>query len=249
MPDKPTSPTPQARVSAEQVAAAGQVAANVAKNRSLAQYRPEDFTVNSPIVEVVKGNQYDSEAWLHSPAQLELLSVAYGRLLQVAGKRDAKTNEVTGVRVALLKGTKRVIIWPAAKDDPEAIQVVRYESSVRINLITILAPAKLRVRTGFRERYAVQFAVDCPFGEALEIDLSLRLERRRESTKQESGETTQSSTSTKGKSKAKTGKQKSQPAAPNAATVTATNSAPIDKPETAPSTQIESYDPTSATVK
>ena len=140
-----------------------------------------EIVYNNLSAEFQHGAQAGSYGWLHSPTMLELLSMADGRLTRVSDDRGKPVRQVDKVRAAKTTGNKKVYLIPADDGDTDAIEVKRYDSSAFINLKSLLGPARLSVRTGFRERYAVGYAGDdSPVGPALVIDLSKRLERREE---------------------------------------------------------------------
>ncbi len=158
---------------------------NVLKDTAIANQPKQgaaEIVYNNLSAEFQHGAQAGSYGWLHSPTMLELLSMADARLTRVSDARGKPVKQVEKVRAAKTTGNKKVYLIPADDGDTDAIEVKRYDSSAFINLKSLLGPTRLSVRTGFRERYAVEYAgEDSPVGQALVIDLSKRLERREES--------------------------------------------------------------------
>lgn len=143
---------------------------------------------NSYDAEITKGNQNESGGWMHAPAYLELFKAAVDRLAQVSRERGTTVRRVKHVRAALEEGSKKIWIFPTEQRDPDAIPVNYYRRKATINLITLLGQAKLTVETGYRERYALEFApANCPVGPALEINMGRMLEHRPETRRFKSG--------------------------------------------------------------
>jgi hypothetical protein len=174
---------------AKQIAATGEDAIEQVRQktrpRSMAHLTVDDFIMNDPEEEVVKGSERGSGGWLHSPAHLELFTAADRRLTKVAARRGKVVKEVSKVRASLRKGSKELFIWPADDaDDLSAIPVNRWESPAWINLISLLGSRQLSVRSGYRELHAIEYAPDdCPLGPCLMIDLGKIIERRAEPKK------------------------------------------------------------------
>jgi hypothetical protein len=187
---------------AKQIAAAGENAIEQVRQktrtRSMAHLTVDDFIMNDPEEEVVKGSERGSGGWLHGPAYLELFSAADRRLTKVADQRGKVLKEVTKVRASLRKGSKQLFLWPT--DDPDdlnAIPVNRWGSSAWINLISLLGSQHLTVRSGYRELHAVEYApADCPLGPCLTIDLGKIIERRAEPKSKRKTAATAATTST-----------------------------------------------------
>jgi hypothetical protein len=184
---------------AAQIAAAGQSAAAKAvegtKYDWLANITTDDLISIDPEAELRKGNQRESQGWMHGPGQLELLSTAYRRLVKLAGiKAKTPVNHLDKVKVKLVKGSKVVLIAPELNDVPDALPLNKYGSSAWVNLFELLAPARLTVETGWRERYPVRIAPEgTPMGPCLLLDLTRHLERVNEADKKKTRNQTKTS--------------------------------------------------------
>jgi hypothetical protein len=171
--EKAKPQVPENRNPKDEVAAAAQQAIEQVKKGALAGVTEDDLIWNDPEVEVVKGNQYHCDSWVHAPANIELLSSAYKLLL-----KTSKTTAVAKVRVARVKGTKYIIIKATDPNDPNGIEVKLKESSAFINAVSVLGPARLSVRSGYKDRFVVELAPDdFPGAPALLIHLGKRVER------------------------------------------------------------------------
>ncbi|HWI63623.1 MAG TPA: hypothetical protein VNT75_17450 [Symbiobacteriaceae bacterium] len=151
----------------------------------LVQIRPEGLIGTTPGAEVRKTTARSSSCWLFSPGRLDLLSVAYGRLVRCAG---ANVRHVERVTARLVRGTKLLIIQPAPDTDLTAYEVRRYNgnSPATINLSGLLMEHKLAVEPGWKERFDVAFIPKgSPLGQGLVIDLGAVKERSRASKKKE----------------------------------------------------------------
>lgn len=163
---------------------------NVLSDTAASKQDDSEVMYNDLSAEFLKGRQAGSYGWLHSPSRLELFSLADQRLTRVSDERGKPVKQVDKVRAARTKNSKKIYLYPAEDGDTDAIQVKRYESGAFINLESLLGPARLTVRSGYRERYAIEFAGnDSPVGKALVIDLSKRLERREEPDSKRTGKT------------------------------------------------------------
>ncbi|MDB4897902.1 MAG: hypothetical protein JWN15_4164 [Firmicutes bacterium] len=179
---------PEVRDPARDIAAAAQQSVEQAKHNALSHVTEDDLIWNDPETEVVKGNQYHSDLWVHGPANIELMASAYKMLLKT---NKSLTNQVAKVRVARVRDTKYIIIKPTSPTDPNGIEVKQYQSSAWINAITVLGPAKLTVRTGYRERFVVENAPDdFPGAPCLLVHLGKRVERLFEGSKKAAGTNT-----------------------------------------------------------
>jgi len=125
-----------------------------------------------------KSTQNDPGGWLHSAARLQMFSRADEDLTRASELRGRVVKRVRKVRVAMVEGSKIVWVYPTEDEDVDGIPVRRYKSSVWVNLVTLLGPAKLTVRPGSRELYPLQLVENSPVGPALEMDLSRMVERR-----------------------------------------------------------------------
>lgn len=170
---------------AEKMMQAAAAAKEEILNRStvdaLLQVAPEDIIHHNPEAEVVKGTAHRSGGWLHAPAHLELFAAADRRLTRVANWAGLNVKRVERVHPKLVKGTKLLILQPAASEDLTALPVHRYagSSSIWVNLIHLLGDAGLALETGYRERYhAAYVPKDSPLWPGLVIDLSQPQERR-----------------------------------------------------------------------
>jgi hypothetical protein len=147
------------------------------------QFDPDDLVLNSHDREIVKTNQTRSHVTLYSPAMLQVLSLAYGRLLKVGEMRGMNTELILKLRAALRKSTKQVYILPTDEDDIDGIPINGYGygdgSAVWINLISLLGDTKLQVPTGYRDRFqaAIVDKPESPVGPALMFNLSRRISR------------------------------------------------------------------------
>ncbi|HEY3366461.1 MAG TPA: hypothetical protein VGK74_15505 [Symbiobacteriaceae bacterium] len=145
--------------------------------------RPEDLVGTTPGAEVRKTTALPSNCWVYGPGKLELLSVAYARLVRNAGP-DVKY--VERVYAKLVNGTKILILKPAPATDLTAYEVKRYDgnSSALINLSDLLGEHKLVVATGWKERHEVAYIPKgSPLGSGLAIDLGAVKQRSRVSKK------------------------------------------------------------------
>jgi hypothetical protein len=128
-----------------------------------------------------KGNQRAPGCWGHSPATFELFAAGDKLLTDVAELRGERVKQVEYVRAAMVEGSKTVYIFNTQEGDPDRIATHRYSSACWTNLITLLGPAKMTIRTGYRERFDVTLEPNSPVGPALAIDLTRVLERHKDS--------------------------------------------------------------------
>lgn len=143
----------------------------------------DDLIMNDFDADYLLARQYPSGCWLHSPANMEVLSAGVSGLQKNGTKRGIE-GKVTKVRAAKVKHKKHVYIWATADDDPDGIPVNYYRHAAWINLITLLGPLKLTEKTGYKTRYSLEPTGDeSPVGPALVLNLSRKLERRREEKK------------------------------------------------------------------
>lgn len=151
--------------------------------------------------EVLKGTAKAASCWRHSPCMFKLNRAADLRLTKADRLLGSNANQVDKVRAALSKTGKQIYIWPADHEDLEAITVNRVGTSAWINLWDLLAPEKITMETGYRERHAVQFAPsDGLVTPAIMIDLEKPLERkpeRRKSRAKSAAKSTKSAASAK----------------------------------------------------
>lgn len=153
---------------------------------ALNSVKPEQLIGAVPDEELRKGTAYPSSAWLHSPAQLELLAQADERLSRVANMKqtaEANVNLVERVDAKLIPGTKLLVLRPASNRDLTAYPVHRYagQAGAWINLYNLLKPASLAVDSGYRELYTVCYVPSTsPLWPGLVIDLGKSQDRRRE---------------------------------------------------------------------
>ncbi|HWI50621.1 MAG TPA: hypothetical protein VNT01_00590, partial [Symbiobacteriaceae bacterium] len=138
--------------------------------------KPEDLVGTTPDAEVRKTTALPSNCLIYSPGNLQMLSVAYGRLVRTAGPQVKHVNRVNA---HFVKGTKILVIQPAPDTDLTAYEVKRYDSSSAwINLSDLLLEYKLAVETGWKERYAVAYIPKgSPLGKGVAIDLGAVKER------------------------------------------------------------------------
>lgn len=190
---------------------------------------PSKFIFKSREVEILKGNQHPPGGWLHGPAQLQMFRAGYNRLVRVGEMLGEPVRNVRFVRIARMKGTKKVYIWPAEPDTPDAIPITGTGYQTWINLLSLLGNEN-SLPTRRRERYALKYTEAGPEGVALVMDLGEPLEVRianppKKRTKKASSSTTQKST-TAG-------------ATPATDSTTAPGSAPTTDAATAPATTAE----------
>lgn len=181
----PTDPKKEDLLAAANAAPGSEVLTKTTAD-ALLNIKPEDMIAPSPDAEVIKGNAYRSGGWLHSPAHLELFAAADKRLLRCAAQMGMPVNRIDRVKAILVRGTKLVVIRPAAEGDLSAIAVSRSpkSSAVMINLVQLLAPAGLTVQMGWRERFEAAYVPKgSPLWPGLVIDLSQPTERRQEPVK------------------------------------------------------------------
>lgn len=203
--------------------------------RQAATYQSNSEIIwNNPKESVIKGLQYRSQSWVHSPARLQLMSNSDKRLTKVAEERGMTDKRVERVRVARVRGQKIIYVVPTDREDVEnGIEVKRAGSSAFIDIITVLDPAGLTVEMGYKERYDVQYvpAEKSPVGPALMIDLSLPLERRVKTREDEQDQAGTSKATSKKKSKPAQSSAKATEPAPEAKkSPEAKESAPADTP-------------------
>lgn len=151
---------------------------------TLMNVRPEDLVNPNPGAELPKGTARRSSAWVHAPNQIELLTMAQKRLTRLAELKGI--NKVERVHARLVKGTRLVVLQPAAAVDLTAVPVNRWatSSSAWINLYTLLAPEGIMVETGHKERFEVAFVpVGSPLWPGLVIDLTQPRDRRKTASK------------------------------------------------------------------
>lgn len=163
----------------EKVIAAGQQAMERIK-RPTFNVKPDEAIFHDPNAETLRANQYRSGGWIHSPAQLELFANTDRRLTKMANQLGDPGNAVERVQALRVKETKLIYLWPTDKEDPNGIEVKRYDSAAMINLITLLGPANLTVEPGYKQRYEINFAEpgDHVYP-ALKIELERVVERRK----------------------------------------------------------------------
>lgn len=145
---------------------------------------------NQPDAEYLTAAMNRPGGWMYGPAMFQFFAAAV-IALQKLGFRSLGTNTVDKVRACLIDGTKHVYIVPTDADDRSGIQVNRYSDQTWINLVKLLAPAGLRVKSGYRERYELSLVEESPVGPALFLDMGRMQERRRikRNTKKKSTET------------------------------------------------------------
>lgn len=170
-----TKRIPEADRSKEETAAA----LAQAKEKVLAAAAEGAIIWHDAYEEVPKGNQYASGGWVVSPATLELFSLTQTRLDNLGMKVGLTETQVARVRACRIGGTKEIYIVPTESTDSTGLEVNRSANGVTINLYKLLMPAKLGVRSGYKERYDIVEVDNGPVGPALKMDMSNRLERRR----------------------------------------------------------------------
>jgi hypothetical protein len=128
--------------------------------------------------------------WLHSPARLQLLTVAARNLVSVARDRGMDVGEVLYARAARLEGQHATYVYPTDDQDPDRLEVTKQDSGVWINLRTLLAPADLLVAPGTSVRYDITVAgAESPVGPALVFDRSVEKARKITVTKKKANPT------------------------------------------------------------
>lgn len=137
----------------------------------------EELVYNSRKRETIKGQFRPAGGWMHGPAQWEFFKLGWERLLRVAHLRGETLN-VTHVRAARVKGTKKIYIWPVLPGDPEAIPVTGPKGSRFVNLIDLLGPEYLMIETGYKERFALEIVESTALGPVVMLDMANSLERR-----------------------------------------------------------------------
>lgn len=147
--------------------------------------RPEDLMGVNPATEERPATSLPSSCWIHGPGRVELLSVAYSRLVKTAGKG---VKYVDRVYAEILKDSKVLVMRPAPDTDTTAYEVKRYDgaSSAIVNLSKLLRQHKLAVATGWKEHYTVAFIpAGSALGKGIAINLGAVKERSRTSKKDE----------------------------------------------------------------
>lgn len=147
--------------------------------------RPEDLVGTTPGAEIRKSTALPSSCWIFGPGKVELLSVAYGRLVRTAGPN---VKYVDRAYAHIVKGTKILIIQPAPDTDLTAYEVKRYDGvpGALINLHALLKEHKLDVATGWKERHDVAYIPKgSPLGKGIAINLGAIKERGRANRKKE----------------------------------------------------------------
>lgn len=131
---------------------------------------------------VAKGKAYKTAGgWIHAPALLEIFKKTQVVLAQIAAMRGLLLGQVKVVRLARIRGEKRIYIIPVSEGDPDAIEIKHYSGKKSINMIEFLADDDLAVPTGYKERYLLQVVTaddGSPVGPALLLDLDKPLERQ-----------------------------------------------------------------------
>lgn len=133
---------------------------------------------NQPDAEYLTAAMNSPGGWMYGPAMFQFFASGV-LLLEKLGVRMLGTNTVERVRACLIEGTKHVYIVPTAADDQKGIKVTRYSDQTWINLVKLLAPAGIRVKSGCRERYDLSLEEASPVGPALFLNLAQMQERRR----------------------------------------------------------------------
>jgi hypothetical protein len=151
---------------------------------------PEELISASPDPEVIKGNMNRPSCWIEGPAMVEFNAASDRRLTRVAGWDGINTKKVGRVHADLVPGTMLLVIRAALPTDLSAIQVNRYASATKFNLVDLLADQGLQVETNYRERYEVAYIPKASkLWPGLVIDLSQPKERRITSTKKAEAQT------------------------------------------------------------
>lgn len=141
-----------------------------------------DVLMNNLSTRYQRGTEKGSQCWIHSPGTVELLSLADDNLTRAAEERGQHERQVEMVRAAVARQAKTLYIFPAEPNDSDAIPVNRYDTGgAFINVMSVLGPAKLALRTNTRERYNVELAgAESPVGPAIKIHLGKKLESRQQ---------------------------------------------------------------------
>lgn len=117
--------------------------------------------------------------WLHSPARLQLLTVAARNLVSIARERGMDVGEVLYARAARLEGQHEIYVYPTDEKDPDRLEVTKQKGNLWINLRTLLAPPDLLFAPGISVRYDIAVAgPESPVGRSLVFDRSVEKARK-----------------------------------------------------------------------
>lgn len=128
---------------------------------------------------VVKPSQYRAGCWIQSPGMLVLFKATDAALSDIAEQRGLKATLVEKIRAARVGIEKKVYLVPTEADDVDGLELNRNNGKITCNLVSFLAPEKLCIESGYKERYEITEAgPDSPVGPALVFDMS-KVEQRR----------------------------------------------------------------------
>lgn len=170
---------PPGNTGAEQAAAAAMESVLKQAADPVSNATTGKVTWNRLTTPYLTANMNPSGGWLFSPANLACFKSTEDDLNRLGSEVLDGIGEVNKVRACLIDGTKRVCIVPTLDSDLDGIPVNKYSEQVWINLASLLLPAKIRVKAGYRERYNIVRVDNSPVGPALLLDLERRVERRR----------------------------------------------------------------------
>lgn len=177
-----TRRVPESDKASEQAAAALAKVVDEVVSRRVTGATENAIIWHDEVTEVLRGNQYASGGWVHSPATIQIFKATESRLDKLGVKYNLPEAQVTRVRACRIAGTKKIYIIPAAANDDTALEVIRNLKGAWINLYKLLVPGKLGVPSGYKERYDIIEEDDSPVGPALLLDMSNRKERRKVKT-------------------------------------------------------------------
>jgi len=152
-----------------------------ADTQALLSVRPEDRIKPDSLAEKYSANTNPSSGWMHARARLEIMAVADQRLTRIANYMEIPGDLVERVHAELIKGTKLVVVKPALPNDFSALAVTRPGgSSAWVNLIDLLSPVNLTVKTGYKKLYTMNYVPEgSPYYPALVINLAKVLDTKR----------------------------------------------------------------------
>lgn len=149
--------------------------------------------------EIRSRNQAASEAWGHSPANYELMSIAGGRLIRVNKMRGGSNELPEKVQAAFIRSERTLLLWPISPEE-HGFKVTRSQSSTWINLRPLLYKVNELIPKGEKWRFGVSIDENSRFGIALKIDLKEVREKSRDSNgskkKNKNGTTAEAKTET-----------------------------------------------------
>jgi hypothetical protein len=147
------------------------------KNENQPEFQIISADINE---EVYNRNELPSECWLHSPGQVELMSVADKRLARVNEQRGGSNTRPAKVSVVLVMPERCLYIQPLSKTG-DGYTVNHINSSTWINIRPLLHKTNQLIEKGEKWRFGVEMVgKESPVGEALKITLGEIREKARD---------------------------------------------------------------------